>query len=378
MKRLYLDNVQILTNTQMTERRSRCDFESVKFYVNRLPNDVYIQDRSGLITRLQVRNDSVAFAADSLFICEQLQCVPEVIDNYVTQARQTSDAMRQHMHKVVLKNWAAVPPVRARYSVEALCSLSLSVLQENDGVVYLEEHDLVVMYGLSQSEMSKINHPYSKTGYAKSSYDQVKEGNNYLRKGDFTFNIRIVDNANVFGSRWILINEETFCIVAGKDHRSTDGIYITYSKNLLGDDGPQRMMTTRYDFNDGGNLPYYKLYESQQEALLDRRSNQVTEAQVKIHELESKASAAENALRKVQQERENIEREALHRRHRHEQEMEKLRKDHEKMQNEHELYLRKQIGETLSVSRKNTMEVIKYVPAVITAIACLSSMFKKK
>src|SRR5690606_31974944 len=108
---------------------------------------------------------------------------------------------------------------------------SLEELIENEGVLYLEEHDLVVMYGLAKEDMDKIHHPYSLTGYTVSSFQRVREENPYLRKGDFTFNIRIVDNHDQFGSRWILIDEVPFCIVACKDEEVTDGIYITYSKN---------------------------------------------------------------------------------------------------------------------------------------------------
>jgi hypothetical protein len=378
VKRLYLEHVRPLTFEQLQERRKKVDYEKTKFYVNRFPSDVYIRDRSGLLTKVKPRIESTAFEADLLFICEQIQCSPQLTSDYVQQARQTPNSMRQYAHKVVLSQWANEPPVAARYSVEAQCSLSLKELLANDGIVYLEEHDIVVMYGLTEKEMEKIYHPYSIVGYAANSFEQIKGSNPYLRKGDFTFNIRIVDNHDQFGSRWILIDDTPFCIVAGKSDELTDGIYVTFSKNMLNGKGPQKLITDRFEFADGGNLPHYKLYESQQEALLARRSVQVEEAQARIRELEAKSTAAENSLRKSQQERDNAEREAQYRQARHEQDMEKLRRENEKLQKDHELYLQKQVAEMLAASRKNTAELIKCVPVVLSTIACTIALFKKK
>lgn len=378
VKRVYLDDVKPLTYEQLSERRSHVEYEKTKFFVNRLPCDIYIRDRSGLLTKIKQRLESRAFPLNHLYVCEQLSCLPEVIESFIEQARQTSKTMQQYTHKVVLQHWVGEPPISSRYSIETQCALSLQLLLDNDGVVYLEDHDLLVMYGLNEGDMSRIHHPYSIPGYAQQSFQQISMNNPHIRRGDFTFNIRIVDNHHTFGNRWLLIGDEAFCVVAVQDKQVTDGIYVTYSRNLIGGTGPQKLLTDRIDFKDSGNLPHYKLYESQQEALLASRGTQETEAKAKIQELESKAAAAENGWKKAQQERDNIERDALHRRQKHEQEMEKLRREQERMQKEHELYLQKQIGESVSVSRKNTMELIKYVPVVISAIACAASLFKKK
>lgn len=378
MKRLYLEHVRPLTSEQIQERRRHVEYEKTKFFINRLPSNVFVRDRSGLLTKIKPRVESTAFEADFFFICEQINCSPELTSDYVQQARQTDNRMRQYAHKVVLDRWVSEPPVAARYSVEAQCSLSLTELLVNEGIVYLEEHDIVVMYGLTNKEMENIYHPYSLAGYASQSVKKIRESNPYIRKGDFTFNIRIVDNHDQFGSKWILIDDAPFCIVACKDLQVTDGIYVTYSKNMLNGEGPQKLLTDRFDFTDGANLPYYKLYESQQEALLGRRSAQVEEAQARIRELEAKTTAAENSLRKAQAERENAEREAQYRQARHEQDMEKLRRENEKLQKDHDLYLQKQVAEMLAASRKNTAELIKCVPVVLSTIACTVALFKKK
>lgn len=377
MKRLYLEDVRPLTYEQLRERREKVEYEKTRFYVNRFPSDVYIRDRSGLLTKIRPRI-SGSFERDCFFICENISCSPDMSRDYVQQARQTANSMRQHAHKVVLQQWQNELPTAVRYSVEAQCSLSLATLLQNDGVVYLEEHDIVVIYGLTDKEMEKIYHPYSIAGYTAKSLEYARQDNPHIRRGDFTFNIRIVDNYDQFGSHWILIDDVPFCIVACKDDEVTDGIYVTYSKNMLNGKGPKKLLVDRFDFTQSGNLPYYKLYENQQEALLARKSVQVEEAQAKIRELEAKTTAAENSLRKAQQERDNAEREAQHRRERHEQDMEKLRRDKEKLEREHELYMQKQVGEILAVHRKNTTELIKCVPVVLSTIACTIALFRKK
>lgn len=368
MKRLYLDHVQTLTHDQRTERRRHVETDRTKFFVNRLPDDVFIRERSGLLTCLRPRIESSAYEPDYLFICEHIQCSPEAQQEYIRQARSTPNSMREYAQRAMLDHWSAEPPTSSRYSVEVLSGLSLTELLENDGVVYLEEHDLVVMYGLGQADMNRIHHPYSKAGHTLSSFQKVTEDNPYIRKGDFTLNIRIVDNNDEFGSKWLLIEDEPFCIVASKDGDVADGIYVTYSKNLLGGQGPQKLLSDRFAFGDK-KLPY-RLYASQQEALQHRGSLQ-------IQELETKARAAENSLLKVQQDRDNMEREAQLRLTKHDQELERLRQERVKLLKEHELYLEKQAGEVLSVRRKNTLEVIKCVPVVLAAIAATVAALKK-
>lgn len=337
-----------------------------------------MRDRAGLLTKIKPRLESLTFDRDRLYICEQLQCSPEMSHSYAQQARRTPNKMRQHMHQVVLTNWEGEPPLSARYMVEAQSSLDLKTLEDHDGVVYLEDYDLLVMYGLSEEDMGKIPHPYSIMGYTLESFQNVSQQNPYLRKGDFTFNIRIVDNHNLFGSRWILIGDTPICIAACKDRQVTDGIYITYSKNMLNGKGPQKLLTDRFDFTQGANLPYYTLYESQQEAMLARRSVQTDEARAKIQELESKAATAENNLKKAQQERDNLEREAQIRAQRHEQELEKLRRDRERMETEHAMFMEKQVSEGIMLSRKNTLEVIKCVPVLLSVFAAGAALLKKK
>lgn len=378
MKRLFLEGTKPLTSTQFQEWRSRVQFDRTSFYVNRLPGDVYVVDRSGMLTVIQPRTGSSAFPFDSFYVCEQISCSPDTVDDYVQQARTTPNNMRQYRHQAVLQNWTGQPPVSDRYSVEALSALKLAVLEENDGIVYLEDHDIVVIYGHTLKDARQIRHPYSLEGYTVRSYGKINETNPHLRKGDFTFNIRIIDNGDEFGARWILIDDVPFCIVPCKDDDLTNGIYITYSKNTLKGNGPQQLITDRFDFSAGGNLPYYKLYESQQEALLARRSVQVEEASARIRELESKAQTAENSLRKAQQERENIEREAELKREMHEQTLQKLRRENEKLRTEHQHYMQRQVGETLATSRKNTTELIKCVPAILSTIAVAVSLFQRK
>lgn len=377
MKHIYLDYVRTLTYDQLTERRQQIEHEKTRFFVNRLPKDVYIRERSGFLTQIKPRVESLAFELDHLFVCEHIQCTPKTRNSYIEQARKTPNSMRQQAHRAVLNNWTGAPPTSSRYSVEMLSGLSLQILTDNDGVVYLEEFDLLVMYGLTEEEMDKIHHPYSLPGYAIKSYEQVRKENPNIRKGDFTFNIRIVDNNDSYGSRWILIDDIPFCIVPCKDERVTDGIYVTYSKNTLNGNGPQKLLTDRIDFKDSANLPHYKLYESQQEALLAKRSVHIEEAKARISELESKTATAETNLWKVQQERENLEREAQIRKQRHEHDMEKLKSEHQKMLKDHDLYMEKNISAMLSNGRKNTIEIIKYVPVVISAVTCMMALIKK-
>lgn len=378
MKRLFLNSVQPLRYAQIRERRENIQYEKTKFYVNRLPMDVYIRDRSGLLTIIKPKIGGSMFAADSLYICEYISCSPDLLASYDQQARQTPNSMRQYMHHAILQHWKAEPPVRDKYSTEAYTQLDLNVLNENEGVIYLEDHDVVVMAGLSPSQMEKIHHPYSVAGYTYSSFQQIKKINPYIRKGDFTFNVRIVDNFDQFGSRWILVDDKPFCVVACKDEEVTDGIYITYSENKLNGHGPQNLLVDRFEYKDSENLPFYKMYESRQEALLARRSIQIDEANAKIRELEAKAAATDNAFRKAAHEREQLEREAVMRKEKYDQDMEKFKRDREKLENEHTLFMQKQIAEAISMKRKNTTELIKCVPAILSTVAVAMTLLKKK
>lgn len=389
MKRLYLEHAKQLTYEQLAERRKEVAWERTKHFVNRLANDVYIRDRAGFLTRLSPRLNSKEFEADFLYICDQISCTPDAKAEYIRQARATDQSMRQFEHDAVLEHWTGTTQASARYGVEVASRLSLKVLQEYDGVVYLEDHDVVVLYGLNRSDMESIQHPYSKAGYMVRSFSQISENNDKLRKGDFTLNIRIVDNTDSFGSRWILMEETPFCIVAGRDPEYTDGVYVTYSKNLMNGTGPQKLLTDRFDFEDCEKKLPYKLYRSQQEALAARRSLEVEEAKLKIKELETKCQQAENNARKAVQDRENAEKEAALkqkqaereeqlRQTQHEQTMERIRREREKIREEHELWAKKHYGEMLSTDRKNTLEVIKCVPMILSGALAILTALKKK
>lgn len=378
MKRLFLSNIQQLTSQQIRERRENIQFERTKYYANRLPADVYIKDRSGLLTLIKPKIGDSSFKPDGFYICEYLSCSPDLLASYDQQARNTPSSMRQYLHNAVLQHWNAEPPNRNRYALEAYTKVDFTTLKENEGVIYSEDHDLVIMTGLTMSQMEKIHHPYSMAGYAYNSFQQTREGNPYIRKGDFTFNIRIVDNEDRFGSKWLLIDDKPFCVIACKDEQVTDGIYVTYSENTLGGHGPQNLMVNRFDFKDSGNLPHYSLYDSRQEALMARRSVQVEEATARIRELEAKATATDNAFRKNAQEREYLEREAETRREKHEQDMKKFERERERLESEHKLFMQKQVAESIAIKRKNTTELIKCVPAILSTVAVALTLFKKK
>lgn len=369
MKRIYLDHVTELTSDQFHEQRKRIGLEHTRFFVNRLPDTIYIRDRAGLLTALPPRLESEVFEPDRFYIAEQYECSPEIRSEYIRQSRNTPNSMRQHTHKALLENWTVRPPVAKKFSTHVLSSVDLPTLMEHDGVLYLEDHDLVVMYGMTQQNMERIHHPYSKAGYTYNSFRRLCENNPYLRSGDFTLNIRIVDNHDTFGSRWVLLNDVPHCVVACKDEEVTDGIYVTCSKTTLNGAGPQKLLSDRFEFGDK-KLPY-KLYESQQEALQDRSSNQ-------LKELEAKALAAETGLLKARQERDNLEREAEQRQQKHAQDMEKLRNEHQKLIKEQELYMHKHVGDVLSVGRKNTIELIKCVPVILSSIAALVAVVRNK
>jgi hypothetical protein len=331
-----------------------------------------------MLTKIRPVLESNNFQRDILFIGDQISCSPDVRRSYVQQARQTTHAMQDRTHKAVLTDWGGIPPVSSMYGVETYSELSLELLRQYHGVVYLEEFDVVVLYGLSNQTMEEFQHPYSREGYARKSYKEVSESNGYISRGDFTFNIRIVDNQDQFGGRWMLVGDKPVFIAPNKSTDLTDGIYVTYSENPMGDKGPRKLLTTRLEFGEGANLPYYKLYESKQEALLASRSLLTEEAAARLHELESKAQTAENNLRKAQQDRENMEREAQFKRERHEQDMEKIRRENERMRREHELFKEKQAMEALATARKNTTEIIKCVPVIISAITCGLALLRKK
>lgn len=359
MKRIYLDGVKPLTHYQKIERRRHVDYQHLKYFINRLPDDIYIKDRSGLLTKICSRIDQVSFEMNCFHICENIECSPDNIKSYTKQARRHSPNLRAHLMKVVLINWCAEPPVNSSYSVEVLSTVSLALLRSNDGIIYLEEHDLVLMYGLTEEEALKIDHPYSLVGYVAKSFSRIED--EYIRHGDFSFNIRIVDNQGTFGSKWILINDKkAFCIIACQDTEVTDGVYITYTENKLGGKGPKKLFTDRFAFDALEELPFYKLFDSEQEALASGGEIARQEAQAKLFETETKLRTAENNLKKAQQDKERLEQEA------------------EARKEEHELNREKRDSEKASIYRKNTADIIKYVPVILLVVTNVIAALNKK
>lgn len=377
MKRIFLEDLELLTPMQELEKPKHLTNSRAKYFINRLPGVVWVRERNGLLTKIESdnRGDS-AYPYNFFYIADTINGTNDAFNGYRQQALKVAPHMRTGVLRFVAENTKRVSPRGFEYTLSTLSRVSPEQLAASNGIVYLEEHDLVVIYDKSKEQASAVFHPNSLEGYTAQAHTaRHPEG---ISNTDLVVSISIIDNESQFGSKWTVLNGRVFKVVARTDPNLTSGIYYSYNKVLLKENDLCNTYADRLDFKDREKLELYKLYDSESEAIVSITSNAQAEAQAKIAEAESKRATSENNYRKAQQEKENLEKEYQYKQQRFKQDNEKLERDNDRLRKEHDLYLEKSRVEYESLLRKNTADIFKYVPMVLSAIACVATLISKK
>lgn len=251
--------------------------------------------------------------------------------------------------------------------------VSEEVIDAKGGVVYIPSCDIIVSRQCPIA--NKIHHPYSSMG-------QLHPGDVLDVEGDVAskLRLRLIDNNRVTGNRWYRVGDFAQQVEPEVNLHLEDGLYVSYSgpetvgwehkyfplKDVLADKAP------------------IKLHGSRSEALSEDRNREleleiarlkrVNDLGKQEHEIEKLSKQTTNETEKllldyIRRADEERERERKARLEVEQREVDLLRKQREA---EHKDYL-----EARAERRKNTTDLLKMIPAVVSLAVALLALYKK-
>lgn len=234
------------------------------------------------------------------------------------------------------------------------------------GVLYLADLDLVVS---AHKDEWKALHPYSD---ATTRYQLIEAESNVNNSERFGYAIYIVSNDGAVNSKFINLGGAVYRVPSIANQSLRDGVYVCSSGPVQNSAKDPIPMSLHYTFEEAWeNL---RLFDTAEEAeklgdILVERERELKELQLMYKELEHTQK-----MDKLQFEQDMEEK-------RREYEGMSMERQREQDMLEHERAMRslrdKEYYETRSAARKDTSEVVKYIPVVLTSIFAIAAFVMK-
>jgi hypothetical protein len=342
-----------------------------KEYFNHLSLPVTVKERSGLTFSLASnpvmgRNEFVIRMTLVIHSAMRDQ-VHRFLCSVNDESNGTLKATRDAFNMRVIENKNGPVTIVLDYTI------NLNEMQNYGGTVYFSEIDTL----LSISSVGDApNHPYS-----SSEASALLENNLNTEDYSFVHAINIVDNLGLFGNKYVQFGGSIYPVPSKKNPEMRDGIYIVGNKAMMTNSAEGNVEVQRYDFHDAERLNLYNSFEEARAAGLTETTKK-HELTYMEHALQK--SKAEQQAFKQQHEKEMQEKEAIIKRMQIENDrvVEELRVGKLKLDQSRELELMsaKSVSEHRSYDRKDSSELMKFIPAVIMGLGAtflaIKSFFK--
>ncbi len=352
-------------------------------YYNRTDQDLYVYERSGNVwhypampaNKLDLKRlffqcrrtnewaSSVKFDASGLCISGVGGGEQRSLADALTRANQASPTMQ-------------------RSGVGVDYYLSIDSIIKNGGSVYISELDIVV----ATSQVATY-HPHS------------PQGAHWLKKNipGFEMGIEIVDPNEEFGSRYINIDNHVYRVKSGTSNERPAGIYVSLPASIASDQTTNQIVYLPFKEEAKSPIPLYKTIEDamaygnqleaqkreyDKEIILQKQrtleAQSALEAQ-KIQFAKEKQAAEERAFK---ENCERDEREATLKKELHEAESKRRLEEEVYRQQSFErdrVHAEEKLRhERRSMARKDLSELVKWIPAVISACIAIYVRFVPK
>lgn len=387
MQRISFESSKPWTHFDHGSNRSGgfVEFNKSIHFINNLPDVVYVRDRSDLLTEIPPSKLQQSHTPDELLVRASIACSIDNKNNFIKQCR-SEDLDNLNVVQIAVKNqWNNNRNYAPREDLLFECSVSMTEFKRSDGVIYLEDFDVVVFYGPYAKEQALAQfHPYSTRGAALQFWQEVGKD---LNDNDFNFTISIIDNTGSVGPRWAKIGSESVEIIPKKDPHKRDGFYVAYrAPASAGMVNIPHSLVSHYTLEKEHEIPYFKFYRSKAEANAAPETLALEELRTKKIDAEARFTEANIKLSKTQNELSLVK-------ERHQHELIKLEMENQRLAEERQLWIQKYntevekqkaeqvkqkaeqarqqaekskalLEETVN-RRKNISELIKYVPLLI-------------
>lgn len=360
-------------------------FETSLGYINGLNIPITVVLRSGL--QITLPPTTVGGYRDFI-VRHRVVTTREVKVNTVALSNNTSvesQLIRETIEKGETRYQQGQRIIELKYAV------SRDELLGSGGSLYLTNLDIVIT---TLRDHAIPFHPHSEAGIRNR---MIEENEHINTVGSFGYTIEIIDNTGVFGDRFVNVNNEVFKIHVRKDPNRPSGVYRVSSGPVKGDVDFAPPKSEYYTFDEiPTTLGLYKSYE---EALT--LGDVFAARKVELDELAISIKREEAELKAEKQRRE-----AAFDRLKHELEEERLRQEDERKRKEAEFKAtesrflerqarlkeeiaelehrrqmesihRKDHYEEKSYQRKDSSDLLKYIPAVVAAVAAIFVAVRK-
>lgn len=337
-------------------------------YFNNLSVPVTISLRSGLKTTFLptrcLNNRSFIVRIQTVLLAgakeSTLTCLHDV--------NEDSDLSLQLLKSSYIQNPRPAPHGTTRVSVDY--EISFETLKNNSGTIYYNEVDVVI----SLLTVENVpDHPFSSKGMKTAA---LHKGN--CANEGFNYNIRILDNTNALGDMYKAIGDTVYRVTPIRDSKEENGIYITSNGNVDSTNSVIETSVTQSQLDDYEKAGLYKTFaEAKANGNVDLlRKLEVVELEhatlLNKRKLdESKTKADLELLLKEKELKDITKVMEMNKVLRDEITADRIRRDEE------ESLARKRRYENLSYDRKDTSEMIKFVPAVLIGVATVIGIIIK-
>lgn len=234
------------------------------------------------------------------------------------------------------------------------------------GVLYLADLDIVVSV---HKDEWKALHPYSD---ASTRYQLIEAESNVNNSERFGYSVYIVSNNGSVNSKYINLGGSVYRVPSITNQSLRDGVYVCSSGPVQNSAKDPIPMSLHYTFDEAWeNL---RLFDTPEEAeklgdILVEREKELKELQLQYKELEHMQK-----MDKLQFEQDMEEK-------RREYERLSMERQREEAHVEHERTMRamrdKEYYDTRSAARKDSSEVVKYIPVILTSMFAIAAFMMK-
>jgi len=345
-----------------TLRRSSGPLEYTISYYNHLNCDITVTLRNGLPFKLP--------AGDG-----RKNCI-EVLVTYSIDARVGIDP-RSTFHQRASNSAESAALLAAienceksgrfsRKSFTLKYSVTADEVEKNSGVTYIAELDLVL--SVSDDERRAI-HPYSPSS---DRYRLIEAEVNVNDPEKFGYAMYLVSNNGAIGDRYINIGGNAYRVPSTTNKSLRDGVYVCSSGRVEARGNDPIPVAEFYPFDQAFEL--LKLYDTPESAL--KLGDQLIAREQELKELTMHMKEVEHShkLERIKYEHDFAVKK---------QELEETRMelDNQYAKEEHERRMRamrdKEYHESRSSARKDSSEIIKIIPIVLTGVIAISAAIAK-
>lgn len=353
-----VQNVSVSDNT----KAAWSPLEKTVSYYNHLTDDVTVVGRDGIPFRIPSsgRRDNTVQVRVTYSIDSSIQVDPNSV--FYHHGSNTAEG------KALKSAIAAMEenPTHGKKTFSLNYTVTRDDIVRNGGILYLAELDLVIN---ATKEEWKALHPYSD---AATRYQLIEAETNVNNTERFGYSLYIVSNDGRFKDKYVNIGGCVYRVPSTKNQSLRDGVYLCSTGPVENDATTPMPIALHYEFEAARDK--LKLYDSAEEA--EKLGDQLAEREKEIKELQVKFRELEHEL-KI--ERMEFEQEIEEKKREYERISMERQREHSGL--EHERAMRgmrdKEYYETRSLARKDSSEVVKFIPSIITGTLALAVLIFK-